>query len=250
MEWVKPFHLFYLNQSRKMAKIRTSALIADIKGKVGGNIFASNKGGNYVKSYKKPTNKNSSSQQKSRMFFGNISQYWRRITEEQRQSWRSGAPNFPYIDKLGQTKILSGYQLFIKLNKATFQAIDNILLKCPIPQSFPYYKTLYAYQNFVIRAVGYVFENYWTLNVPTNFIFQVWATPITSDGITKPNKNEFRLLKQVPSGLNFGQVNVGEEYIAKFGQPLNNENCFIGYTWLNTLSGEQSELVFMRTIFD
>ena len=53
-----------------MAKIKTSALVADIKGTVGGNVFASNKGGNYVRRYKKPINTNTIAQQEVRSIFG------------------------------------------------------------------------------------------------------------------------------------------------------------------------------------
>ena len=100
-----------------MALIKLSSIgITSISGKAGGSVYSRNRGGAYVKNFVIPTNTFSDLRQQVRAMFGAISSAWRNLTEGQRNSWVAQAPNYPYINKVGDSKTLSGIALHNSLN--------------------------------------------------------------------------------------------------------------------------------------
>ena len=99
-----------------MASIRFSALVSDVKGSVGGNVFQSNANGAFVRTKSTPVNRNTEAQQNQRLIMSVYAQKWQGLTDEDRQAWKDAAPLQPYINRLGEQKIYTGYQLFMKTN--------------------------------------------------------------------------------------------------------------------------------------
>jgi hypothetical protein len=223
-----------------MAKIKTSALIADIKGTVGGNVFASNKGGNYVRRGKKPTNANTAKQQVVRTAFGTQSGLWRSLTEAQRRSWIEGAVNFPYTDSLGETKIYSGQQLFNKLNNNLIQYGLTTLEVCPLPQSFP----LIEWVSLTNETTGNVLEGNFTIGggiaVPANFICSIAATQSMSAGISAPQRQRFKNIKVLVETDSTEDVSLIPEYDNNFSTLIAGDTIFVSLMLVNTISGEAS----------
>ena len=223
-----------------MAKIKTSALVADIKGTVGGNVFASNKGGNYVRRYKKPTNANTAAQQNVRSLFGANSGEWRQLTENQRNSWTTGAPNFPYVDSLGETRIYSGQQLFNSLNNNLKQAGLNTLLVCPTPQSFTNISilTVSASVNNTALIIPLNFVD--SGEVPTGFNLIIEATTILSAGISKPSKSLFKKIIILSDGEDTVTNNYISSYNSLFGSLVAGDVFFVSFKLVSYISGEAS----------
>lgn len=230
-----------------MAKIKTSALVADIKGTVGGNVFAANKGGNYVRRYKKPTNANTIKQQEVRSAFGNMAGLWRALTDIQRQSWIEGAVHFPYMDKLGEMRVYSGQQLFNKLNNNLLQIGQPSLDTCPIPQSFP----LIAIMSISNITTGNVLSTSLEFDtvgeVPADFQLIVNATSSMSAGISAPQKGLFKKILVLNSGDDTTSVDLAPDYTDNFGALITGDTIFIGVTVVNTVSGEASTLQFAKS---
>lgn len=99
-----------------MALIKLTAIVDNISGKLNGTVFSRNKGGHYMRSKSMPSNPRTSFQSAVRARFGAIAQLWGALTEAQREAWRAIASEFPYTNRLGDTKILSGFALHQKLN--------------------------------------------------------------------------------------------------------------------------------------
>lgn len=131
-----------------MASIKFSALISDARGKVGGNIFARNKGGSYVRAFAMPTNPSTGKQERVRQICGQIASGWRELTESARVGWNEAALNFPQMNRLGEQIYLSGQQLFLKFNATLSNAgLDQVLTPpspTEIPQVFAGFDTLTA----------------------------------------------------------------------------------------------------------
>ena len=230
-----------------MAKIKTSALVADIKGTVGGNVFAANKGGNYVRRYKKPTNANTAKQQAVRDLFGAMTGLWRGLTEIQRNSWNEGAVNFPYQDTLGETRIYSGQQLFNKLNNNLVQAGLPTLTTCPIPQSFPSIQ--------IDGIVNTVTTNVLTIDllfdgddeVPADYNLIVQATTSLSSGVSAPQQGLFKKLDSWASGVSTSALDIVSSYNAEFGALILNDTIFVQVFIVNEISGEVSARIFEKS---
>ncbi len=61
-------------------------------------------------------NVNSPAQQATRANFSAASKSWAGLTDSQRQAWSSYAALHPIKDSLGQTGILSGFQMYVSVN--------------------------------------------------------------------------------------------------------------------------------------
>lgn len=142
-----------------MALIKTSALVSAISGKVGGNIFSNNKGGAYVRSFSKPTNPNTSRQAAVRAAFGALSSNFRALPAAQKANWNSVASNYPYSNKLGETKILTGAQLYVKANNVLQTAgLPTVNSMPPAPKSLTQTRAEQSDANdFVYDSVGDTF---------------------------------------------------------------------------------------------
>lgn len=124
-------YLGIINTYYDMALIRFSNLVNDIRGAAGGNVFARNRSGAYVRNRTTPLNPQSTGQQIARAAFGGLSQAWRTLTEAQRQAWADAAPEYPYLNKLGESRVYSGEQLYMKLNR-NLQAAGQSLINEPL----------------------------------------------------------------------------------------------------------------------
>ena len=230
-----------------MAIIKTSAIVSDIKGTAGGNVFASNKGGNYLRRYKKPTNRNSEKQQVVRSAFGAMTGLWRQLTELQRSSWNEGAVNFPMMNKLGEAKVLSGQQLFNKLNNNLVQAGQATLSTCPIPQSFPSVEFTNVQNITTGNVLNFTLLTDGGVNVPNGFVLVVSATASLSAGINSPQKGLFKNIALADSGDSIEDYEISTPYNNNFGALITGDTIFIGAYLVNTISGEASSMSTLKT---
>ena len=99
-----------------MARIKTSGLITDIRGKVGGSIFQGFKGGISIRSSITPINKLSQIQLRTRQITSELQDAWRDLTAVQRQLWELYTQNILVHQKHNNQKSISGHQFFLKCN--------------------------------------------------------------------------------------------------------------------------------------
>lgn len=108
-------------------KIRFGSIVTDGSGKLGGHVYSKNRGGNYVRTNRVPSNPRTAAQVLARSRFGQASSGWRSLTESQRAAWAEFADNNPYSDSLGQQRHLSA-------SSAYTRSSNNLLIvgKSPI----------------------------------------------------------------------------------------------------------------------
>lgn len=231
-----------------MAKIKTSALVADIKGTVGGNVFAANKGGNYVRRWKKGTNANTSSQNIVRDLFATQSQLWRTLTQEQQSSWISGAVNFPYVDSLGETRIYSGQQLFNKLNNNLIQAGFATIENCPTPQTFPSVEWLDVTNAVAGNVLSANMVIGGGLSVQAGFTLVIIATTAMSAGVNSPSLSLNRKIQTFPETSPLEDMLFDVAYNAVFGGISLGDAIFLSAFLVNEVSGEASALIRIKSV--
>lgn len=106
-----------------MAKIKN--YIGELSGKLGGYVFARNKGGSYVRAFTTPTNPNTLAQSQARAVFGSSVSAYHGLTDFQKQNFNSFAANFfkPKFPKAGVS--YSGFNAYVSLRNE----LENIYLK-------------------------------------------------------------------------------------------------------------------------
>jgi len=226
-----------------MARVLFSGIAGvDLRGKLNGSVFSKNKGGAYVRTKVTPVNPQTTSQQNARNRLGTQSQAWRGLTEVQRQSWIDAAPNFPYNDIYGNSKQLSGFQLYVKLNTNLALIGEAAITTAPAPVAIPALAltsvTADDSANTVIIAG--------TTPVPADFAMVVMATPNVSPGKTFV-KNLFRFTSAEPAAAT-SPFDVSAEWTALFGDPVVGEKVFVKCFYVSTLTGQAGIPVMAQTI--
>lgn len=101
-----------------MGLVKYGIAVAQISGKVSGNVFANNKGGAYVRKWSKPTTTPTSAQNLTRTLFASANADYRALSLAQQEAWKTLAQDSPVKNRLGETITLSGISLFIKASMA------------------------------------------------------------------------------------------------------------------------------------
>lgn len=175
-----------------MASIKTSAVVEDIRGSVGGNTFSRNANGAYVRGRIAPVNPKTVKQSNVRGEFGDLMASWRSLTPEQQNSWELGRESFPYQNRLGETKTYTASQLYAHLNRVRQSLGLALLAACPLPASFG------AASDLNVAAATFTSNAFTTLDLgfagDEDLEAIVYATGPVSAGVNRPNRSSFKSL--------------------------------------------------------
>lgn len=216
-----------------MAKILTTAIVADIRNKLNGSVFSKNRYGSYVRTKVTPVNPQTTSQQNARGILSSVSQGWRGLTEGQRQSWISASPNFPFTDIFGNAKILSGSALYAKLNTRLINAGASALDTAPTPVSIP---TITGLSITADASTGIVTVDIDDTTVPADM-----ALVIETTGNVPPGryfvKNLFRkvVTKAAASTI---PVTITTEFANIHGVPVEGQSIFVRAYYVSAITGQ------------
>lgn len=101
----------------------TSPILSEARGSLAGLTFSANKGGNYIRARSIPTNPNTPAQQAVRAALSQLSVLWNDLlTKEQRDGWGTYAENVPLLDSLGQPRVVTALNMYIRSNVPRLQA--------------------------------------------------------------------------------------------------------------------------------
>lgn len=97
-----------------MGLVKFGQGVSKISGKVGGSVFAHNRGGSYVRNFSVPTNPSTVSQQEARLALTSAVEDWQvALTDAQRDAWKTFAGNVPQFNRLGDEITLTGQQAYV-----------------------------------------------------------------------------------------------------------------------------------------
>lgn len=156
-------------------KVLTTAIVADIRKKLNGTVFAKNRYGLYARTKVTPTNPQTTYQQQNRSDFGNSSSGWKGLTQDQRNAWIAAAVNFPVIDIFGNTHILAGNALYTKLNRNLAAAGQSAISDPPVPVAIPPVTAISLAADVSDGSINVGFD---TTTQPSGFTTIVYATPL------------------------------------------------------------------------
>lgn len=198
-----------------MALIKLTAIVDNISGKLNGTVFAKNKGGHYMRSKSMPSNPRSSFQTAVRARFGAIAQLWGALTQSQRNAWNAMASEFPYKNRLGDTKILSGFALHQKLNTNLAIIGENSISNPPEPISPNGVISIQlrpdsSEEDFILTGVF----TQSALSVPSTAV--IMATPPLRDGVSNFDTQLREIGKAAEAEIRNG-LDIYQMYESRFG---------------------------------
>ena len=225
-----------------MAKLLFTAVVADMRNKLNGTVFSKNRYGAYARTKVTPVNPQSTAQQAQRNKLATNSAAWRGLTEAQRQSWIDGAINFPTTDIFGNSKILSGQALYVKLNNNLGRIGAALISTCPTPVAIPALSITGVVADDSANTVVITA----TTPVPAGFAMAVNATPNVGAGKSFV-KNLYRSVQNFAAAA-AGPFDISTAFVALFGDPVIGNKVFVQCFYISTTTGQAGIPVSAMTV--
>src|SRR3972149_189454 len=135
-----------------MAKVLDPLRSAEARGKVGGLIYNTSRGAKYVKTFTSPVQRRSAAQLLIRSLMANTSRAWQAATPAQRTAWQNWANAHPVQDWTGNSRTLSGFNAYCKLN-TTLALLGSAENDAPPSGAGPAAPTTFAAANGVGQSI-------------------------------------------------------------------------------------------------
>lgn len=220
-----------------MAKVAFSALVNDLRNKVGGNVFTKVRSGAMVRIKVSPTQPRTSAQTAVRANFTALSKAWDTISQSQRNGWIALAASLPKKDVFGNTFYLTGLQMFQALNRNLQEIGVAVIDDAPASVSVgaPGALTLVATAGTPTLTVDAATEPA-TGEVPI-----IYATKPLNAGRKFVGKNR-QILDAAIAAATAGPWDIESLYTAKYGTLVAGQNINIGVKYVNNTTGAGSGL--------
>lgn len=204
-----------------MAIFTPGAIVSEISGKIAATVYTRNRGGNVIRNRRTPINRRSVSQSVRRQGLGNLASSWRGLTQAQRDSWNSATGSFPYQNSLGETKYLSGEQIYVQFNQNLLLIGQAAVTSAPAPFAFATLTLTLTGADTPTLSLAYTPDP-----VTANNYLAVFATPNLSPGIAAPNASAFRYLETVDPAT-ASPANILASFQGLFGDPVAGQKIFV-----------------------
>lgn len=215
-------------------KVLTTAIVADLRNKLNGTVFAKNRYGLYARTKVTPVNPQTTYQQQNRSVLGNNSSAWKGLTQDQRNAWIAAAPNFPVTDIFGNVHILSGQALYVKLNNNLANAGQATINMPPTPVSMPAITLLSAAADVSDASIDLTFD---AATAGAGFTPMFYATPpiIASKLYVK---NRLRLLGTAVIAAS--AADIYSIWNPRFGSLIAGQRITVNFAVVSNTTGQMS----------
>lgn len=227
-----------------MAKIKTTAIVADISGKIAGSVFYRTKNGLICRTKVTPPNPQSPRQSFIRGNMSAISPAWSALSKGLRTAWENFSSQHPVPDQFGDLRVLSGIAMFNKVNGVLLNVGEAI-------------KTTPPANTDIDEITGLDLEV--SGGVGTNVALTFLPDPVAANravilkmtDVIGPARDFVKnLLKQVTYVAAAGTAPSGFALPSNFGEFQVGDRCAYQYVHVNTQNGMtwESEVMFTEAV--
>lgn len=226
-----------------MAKIKLSAIVSEMRGKLNGSVFSKNRGGAYLRTKVTPVNPQTIYQGNVRARLTSFSQAWRSLTQPQILAWNSAVSNYTGTDIFGDIKTPSGINLYNKLNLNLAAAGQSPIQNPPLPVSVGYFSNL---EVSGVASLNELIADFTAAGASVGQTIIVQATKGVSAGKNFV-KSEYRQIATL-AGTTVTGVDIGTEYVNKFGTMIEGQKVFIRFAFVDNTTGVSGSYTSASTI--
>ena len=226
-----------------MAIIIPGAMVSQASGRIGGTIFSRNRGGAYVRNGSIPTTVTTPFAQLIKSVTAAQSQAWAGLDAAVQEQWREWATQNPVINRLGQSRTLSGHQAFVQINGRLVYAGFAALVSPPIGE---------APAPFVPGTVTFV-DAPLSLKVAftptpatTGVAVQCYAFLANSPGVSYV-RNRLALVTTSAAAA-ATPLDIAQDVVDRFGTPQEGQTLHIGLRALDSTTGLVSSVFYSSTL--
>lgn len=229
-----------------MARIKPSALIADISGRIGGSVFQRNQGGLSLRNQSGKINSNTQRSNLHRVGLSTVMGEWTRLTDQQRLLWQTYAGYLGKKQRKSDSLIVNGHQLFIAVNSIRYDLQSVNAIFDPYLQTTPILAPLPLPINIIsITTPGdTVRVNFDRATVEDeDVIILFMSRPLSGSQMSAYQKLTLMLV----GTLSQDNMDVTDYYTSVYGRPLDiDEYCQTEVAVWNIDSGNYSSYSVAR----
>lgn len=232
------FYFVYIYQKKAMATVQYGAIITGMKGKIGGTVFQGGSSGQTAKTIDgirdsaKLTKADAGRVINTLPLTASIAGAWRDLTDAQRDSWATGAVNYPAYNRYGVSYTPTGYQVFMTLNFQVVASGGTLLTECPVPITVP------DLTDFGITWVPSTAMNLtFSVAIPSDIIARVEATQPMSLG-KRPKNSFYKVIAQYDDAAT-SPTNMLTAYQNVYGAVAPNAKLYFRITYYSLLTGQK-----------
>ena len=219
-----------------MALIKFGPMVSEASGKIGGSVYARNRGGAYVRDWTKPLKSTSPAALAAKSRLAAYSQAWQALTDAQRASWKAWAAANPVINRLGESRVLSGNQAYVQIN-GVLGAIGSATVSVPPTGTAPASLITLAADGDI--GAGDFDLTYTATPLAADDKLYIQACVVASAGISYVN-NLLRLIG-VSAGAQASPFDVQSLFEARFGTPNVGDTVHFAVSVVDSVTGLLSQ---------
>lgn len=228
-----------------MANIRAGSIIADIRGKVGTEVYSRNREGPYVKAFTSPVQPNTTPQLNNRAFMQSAVAAWQALSESERLLWDNLRDQLIW-QGVFEKKMPSTFNLYIqrKLRRLQDGFLPQDVAPFPIFEALKIGGTLQAFTGLIRIIQTPTWPN-------TEFkVKRIDAAVPQSPGRRSPNGLTYVNIASVKTNSTSSGFVFTSEWESKFG-PLSGYvgmRVFVRYHAYYLATGQSSQYAYLSTI--
>ena len=225
--------------------VKWGSIIVKGSGKLGGHVFSSGASGASVHTLARARNPQSRNQMAVRSRFTELTQSWRDLTENERESWYDAESSFSRVNRFGDVVTLSGKNLYESLNTNRQILGLSVINMAPLPAEIP--KNRVTEVEISVSTIQ--IEIFGDFEPSTTYV--VVATPGLSNGVRFFN-NSIRNIGIGPTDAAGARIPGVQtqygNYKKQFGTPIPGTKTFVG-TYSVSTSGQRSPISVVQAVF-
>lgn len=217
-----------------MAILQMGAIVAKISGKIGGQTAGLGRNGQYLKntgSYKKAGSTFRRDVLSSKRL---LAAQWGGIGAQGRASWDAATSSFPYVNRVGDTKYYSGYQLFCKFNGNNLLAGTGVESIAPLAYGIQPPSLI----DFIVTQNQFLLLN--GIDIDANCNYAVFVSDNLTNGQNSLSNME-KMIRVVSEGELRGGIDIYTDYLERWGRFIVGANLNIRIKAIVMNSGQADE---------
>lgn len=205
--------------ANEMARVKLSALISDIRGKLNGSVFQLNNGILSLRKYSTPTNSKQPSAELNKIVSSVIQSEWLQLSDSDRAGWNTYASIVKKSTKNSALRFMSGQALFAHINFYQY-VINGTLLTYPVGynnNTSARVYGLFVYGGSLFLSVDSAIDN--SICYP----FITLTHPVQPSRNHSPESGRKITFNQLSGSL----INITNSYYASYGFSLRPNDCVL-----------------------
>jgi hypothetical protein len=192
-------------------KIKFSALVSDMRGKLNGSVLTKNRAGSAMRNKITGSNKRTFGQVLARANFSYLVLVFTALAQATQYIWNTFAESVNVTNVFGDSFKLTGQNFYVKYN--SLRMLCGLAKSDTLPSSTRVLLPTALDIDTISAASGLKLK--FTSTFPTGTLVAIFATRQMNHG-RNPNKSDYRFIGYITDAFATGDA-ITSEYVAKFG---------------------------------